>query len=372
MTAVMRLKINNWPIILGDLLISGPELPGQKTMIPTTEFADQEELIRILPKGTEDVPVKLQQKIAIISDNLVIGWADSYIAAKYVISDLYAKSKIEQFTIESLSDYFTLVRSEIGGLAVQFVGFITDPSDPHKITSFEYGCKSEPTSDFGEVGYLGSGSKDLRLLLDQFPKQVKILEGNPNAAGKAVASALGLSGILLNTELATLQSLRSFYGGGYEIASFIDGRFQKVGHITYVFWKARLVERGVNISQVPLHVFSYAYSGDILRIRSVSFDESEDRVSMRQSGYAVTPMTRIVPKEELTPLPVPDLNNRWLCHYFLVHSDSDQTQIYAQVDSGSIAENHLRFQEKDDRVIVAVAKEFIESVAGEIYRHYQD
>ena len=130
-------------------------------------------------------------------------------------------------------------------------------------------------------------------------------------------------------------------------------------------------EREVGISQAPLHVFSYAYSSDILKIRSVSFDETADRVSMKQSGYAVTPMTRFVPKEELAPLRVPELN-RWLCNYFLVHSVSDRIQIYAQVDSGSIAENHVRFQEEDDKVIVAVAEEFIESVAGEIYSHYKE
>lgn len=371
MTAVMRLKINNWPIILGDLLTSGPERPGRRTMIPTTEYVDQEDLIQILPTGTGDVPVGLRQKIAIISDNLVIGWAGSYIAAKHVMGDLYAKSKFEQFTIESLSDYFGSIGGDIGGLKVEFVGFITDPMDPHKITSFEYGCESEPTTDYGEVGLLGTGGEDLRALLNQFPEPPRILEGNPNAVGTAVSFALGLSGILLNTELATLQSLLSFYGGGYEIASFIDGRFQKVDHITYIFWRARIIEQEVRISQAPLHVFSYAYSGDILKIRSVSFDDTGDRVIMSQSGYAVPPMTRIVTKEERAPLTVPELNNRWLCHYFLVHSDSDQTQIYAQVDSGSIAENHVRFQEEDDKVIVGVAKEFIESVAGEIYRHFR-
>ena len=371
MTAVMRLKINNWPIILGDLLTSGPEQPGSRTMIPTTEYVDQEELIQILPRGTGEVPVGLRQKIAIISDNLVVGWAGSYIAARQVITELYAKSKIEQFTIDSLSDYFGSIGGDIGGQTVNFVGFITDPLDPDGITSFEYGCETESTTDFGEVGLLGTGSEDLRSLLNQFPEPPRMLAGNPNAAGKAISFALVLSGILLNTELATLQSLLSFYGGGYEIASFIDGRFQKVDHITYVFWRARTFEQEVRISQVPLHVFSYGYSGDILRIRSVSFDETPDRVSTRQSGYAVTPMTRAVPKAELAALQVPELNNKWLCHYFFVHSDSDRVQIYAQVESGSTAEIHVRFQEEDDKLLVVVEEDFIKSVMIKIFRRYQ-
>lgn len=372
MTAVMRLTVNNWPIILGDLLLSGPERPGRRTMIPSTEYVDQEELIKILPRGTGDIPVGLSQKITIISDNLVIGWAGSHIAAKHVIRDLYAKSEIEPFTRESLSNYFRSIGREIRGQEVRFVGFLTDPSDSHVFTSFGYGCELVQTTDFGEVGYLGTGSEDLRSLLDQFPGPPGAIEGNPRPAASAIAFALLLSGSLLNTELATLKSLLSFYGGGYEIASFIDGRFQKVGHITYVFWKARLVERGVNISQVPLHVFSYAYSDDILIIRSVSFDESSDRISLKQSGYAVTPMTRVVPKEESATLRVPELNNRWLCNYFLVNSESEGMQIYAQVDSGSIAEKHVRFQEEDDKVIVAVAEEFIQSVAEKIFRRFQN
>ena len=367
MTAVMRLKIKNWPIMLGDLLTSGPERPGSRTKIPTTEYAAQEELIQILPGGTEDVPVGLQQKIAITSDNLIIGWAGSYIAAKHVIHELYEKSQIEQFTIESLSKYFGSIGGDIRGLHVEFVGFITDPADTHRLTSFEYGCESEATTNFGDVVLLGTGSDDLRSLLNQFPEPPAILEGSPGDAGTAVSFALGLTGILLNTELATLQSLLRRYGGGYEIASFIDGRFQKVGPITYVFWKARIIGETVRISQVPLHAFSYAYTGDILRIRSVSFDETPDRVSMRQSGYAITPMTRYVPRKETKVLQVPELNNRWLCNYFLVN-DSGKMGIYAQVDSGSFGEKHVRFQEEDDKTTVAVAKEFIEFVAGQILR----
>ena len=83
-------------------------------------------------------------------------------------------------------------------------------------------------------------------------------------------------------------------------------------------------------------------------------------------------MTRIVSKKELANLKLPDLNNRWMCHYFLVHSESNRPQIFAQVSTGSIATNQVQFQEETDKVIVAVANEFIEGVAMEIYRRYHN
>lgn len=363
MTAVTRLAIyNNWPVILGDLLLSGPEQSGRRVCLPTIE-----DITDIFPEGSGYVPVGLQQKIAVVTDNLVIGWAGSYIAAKIVIGDLHAKSKIEPFTKDSLSDYFSSIGQDIWDQDVGFIGFV---KDPHGIASFGYQYTSLPTSLFGEVGFLGSGSEGLQFFLNQFSELPNAQEGNPNILESSLSFALSLSGLLLNTELATLESLLHFYGGGYEIASLSGGKFQKLDDVTYVFWIARVTDREVRIAQVPRHAFSYAYSDDILTIRSVSFDETKDRVSVRQAGYGVPPIYRQVTKEELASLKVPALSKKWLCNYFLVIPHSGRRAVFARVDYRATGERYIRFLEEGKKVVVAVEKEFIERVGEDIFRHF--
>ena len=176
--------------------------------------------------------------------------------------------------------------------------------------------------------------------------------------------------VFLNTELATLDSLLNYYGGGYEIASMIEGRFQKLDDVAYVFWTARVADREVRIGQVPRHAFSYAYSEDILTIRSISFDETKDSVSVRQSGYGVLPIYRQVTKEERASLKVPALTNKWLCNYFLVTPQSGRREIFARVDFRATGVRHVRFLEEENGIVVAVEKGFIESVAEDIFRHF--
>ena len=263
------------------------------------------------------MPTGLAQKISVIAENLVVGWSGNRIAAKHVLRDLHSKSEIERFTPDSLFEYFQSVKKETMGLDVRFAGFVMEPVNPTGFTSFGYGCELVQTAEFGEVSLMGTGSGDLLSLLGSFPEPPKILGGNPGPVDDAASFALMLSGMLLNTELGTLESLRSYYGGGYEIAGLVYGRFQKVDQITYVFWVARSFDAGVEISQSPRQAFSYGYSEDLLTIQSVSFEETEEQVSTRQCGYAIAPMHREISKGTLQSVVMPSLNNKWLCNYFL-------------------------------------------------------
>jgi len=107
----------------------------------------------------------LQQKIAVVADNLVIGWAGSRIAAKAVISDLYTKSQIELFTKDSLADYFASIQQHIGNLDIEFTGFIKDAD---RIIGFSYPDFLVQTHRFGKISLLGTGRQNVQGVLDQF------------------------------------------------------------------------------------------------------------------------------------------------------------------------------------------------------------
>jgi len=67
MTAVARFSIRDYPLLIGDLLLSGQELPGFSPVLPTVK-----DLSMHFPPGSDPVPRALSQKIVVVADNLVV------------------------------------------------------------------------------------------------------------------------------------------------------------------------------------------------------------------------------------------------------------------------------------------------------------
>jgi hypothetical protein len=94
-----------------------------------------------------------------------------------------------------------------------------------------------------------------------------------NALPQALGFGLHMSGVMLQMELATLASLQNSYGGGYEIAVSVEGRFRKLDDVTYLFWQATTDGPEVRVSRLPRQAFRYVYRDDLLVIRSVAFND---------------------------------------------------------------------------------------------------
>jgi len=366
MTAIVRLTFDNKvPLIMGDLMLSGPKKGGITTLImPTVEKAQG-----IFSTDFDKIPYELHQKIAVLGDNLIIGWSGDHLNATEVIRDLYAENKVAPVTKSTLEDYFQSLPEHIWYErdGVGFLGFVKDTKG---ITEFGYRHTTLKTKHLGKVGFLGTGTDDLENLVRKFPNIPYPKMGNPNPLQLAVSFALGLTGNLLALELATHRSLQNFYGGGYEIASLIGGKFEKVSNVTYLFWAAEVSDTGVRISQLPMHVMSFWYQGDILTIRSIYFSDPTRNVSTYQANFAIRPMHRMVSGEELAALQIPDLNQKFLCNYFLMTSPSNGIEIYSRVDHAPAGEGSIRMAEEHDKVIISVKHEFIESVLREIFRDH--
>ena len=365
MTAVLTFQVENkCPIILGDLLLSGLQVSDRKVFVPTdVNIRD------IFPSGSKFVPVALQQKIVVISDNLVIGWSGNYLNAKDVIRDLYAENESSQLTLHSLNSFFRSIPQHYWEAGLGFVGFIKDQNG---IGRFGFHYESLKTEKFGKVGFLGTGSNDLEELVSKFSGElIKPLSGQPNILEISISYALAITGVLLNVELSTFSTLKKFYGGGYEIAALINGKFQKLDGVVYSFWTANVSKNSVQISRTPLHSMSIGYEDDILLIRSTSFNKNEP-LSIDESGYAILPMNmkKIVPDNEIRSLKLPDLNQKWHCNYFLVKKDSGETEIYCRIDYRPRIDRGVLFHNEQNKTIVSVQKEFIESVAEQIYRKF--
>ncbi len=121
MTAVLRLKFRNkYPTMIGDLLLSAP-LVSQNFYIPTRDGQ------LIFSPAAEKVPFSLRQKVVVIDDNLVIGWAGDAYPAKDVITGLREKNESTRLTRESFAEYFNSLDDSIKNVTPIYK--YVDPND---------------------------------------------------------------------------------------------------------------------------------------------------------------------------------------------------------------------------------------------------
>jgi hypothetical protein len=160
MTAVARIAIQECPMLVADLLLSGPPLPGVTASVPTTD-----DLSAAFPPGSSIVPRELCQKIAVVSEDLVVGWAGGYDTARAVIGELQRLDAAQHFTNESLQRHLESLNPSVWAESghpdsMGLVGFIRDPD--RRIAQFGRSYFKLDSQLFGKVGLLGSGLDDSR------------------------------------------------------------------------------------------------------------------------------------------------------------------------------------------------------------------
>jgi hypothetical protein len=267
-------------MLVADLLLSGPAAAGVTASVPTMD-----DLSTVFPPGSSIVPRELCQKIVIVSENLVVGWAGGYDTAREVIGELRRLDTAQRFTNESLQRHLDNLDPSVWAEngrpdSIGLVGFIRDPD--RQIAQFGRSYFKLQTQLFGKVGLLGSGLDDFEKFLLQTPKLAEADNINMNALQRSVTFGLHMGGSLLRVELATPASLQKFYGGGYEIATSEMGKFKKVDDITYVFWWVAADGPKLRGGLAPSRVFRYSYKDDLLRIRAVAIDSSGAKAIIRQ------------------------------------------------------------------------------------------
>lgn len=114
MTAVARIAIQDCPMLLGDLLLSGPPLPGVTASVPTVD-----DLSAAFPRGSSIVPRELCQKVAVLSETFVVGWAGGYDTARAVIGELRRIEMAQRFTNDSCGDTSTASARPSGRRAIR-------------------------------------------------------------------------------------------------------------------------------------------------------------------------------------------------------------------------------------------------------------
>jgi hypothetical protein len=91
------------------------------------------------------------------------------------------------------------------------------------------------TDRFGRCFVGGTGTGDFIDMLYGMGQFV-VADGElQNSLTEAIFIAVGLASQIVANELATGSTLSSYYGGGVEIATNIDGKLQKIGDVLHLF-----------------------------------------------------------------------------------------------------------------------------------------
>lgn len=363
MTVVIGFIIDTNPLLIGDILISSEEIVGKSIDLPLIG-----DVRNVFPEGSGYVPTSLRQKLAIISDDLAIGWSGTKIAAKTIINEMIELNKRTPFTKETFEEFINNIDPIIVKQGFSFVGFLNN-RETSEILRFRISNDKnfkEFRDDNGCVVLIGSGTDELLNFIE--PTGIKPHPPEEDKIQATINTGLEYAGSLLSFELATWQSLFSYFGAGYELPTFINNKFIKVGDITYLFWFGNVSNDNVSLS---LQYFSkYSYIDDILLIRSarVQFIEIENIKIVDDQIFIVDPVYRESTDEEKEKFVKPSYNSNFICNYFLFRKEgSEFLFIFTSIENVNNGKPSIKFIQVDEQLNIRIEKEWFENFRTHIY-----
>lgn len=321
MSLVVQMVVGGHPLLIGDILVSGLETEGHTFHVPTIG-----NITKVFPEGSGFVPKRLCQKIAMIGDNIMVGWAGNLIAARTTIKGLAGMASKIGLTVDDIVGF---ISSEMEGSEAKagFVGFLRDAAGYHQ---FRYGGEVVDTERYGSIGVLGSGAADVVSLLKKCPV-LKGEEVKPSSSQEQVVIAgLGLVSSLLGHELTMGNTLSSYYGGGFEVAAVVDGRFQKFSNVSHSYWYGEFGEEGLGLNLYQ-HVRN-SYSKDLMFVWTAT-TLSPDLINSRYDlkSFAISPVYRDIRNISDEEVAFPREDPVLCCHNFTVKDRRNRIHSCTQI-----------------------------------------
>ena len=341
MTAVVQIifKETNYPMMVGDILLSSKYYRPVDFIVPTHDSSLG------FPPEFKMVPCGLRQKLTVISDDLVVGWAGDAYPASELIKKLQEGNKREPYTLDSLNTYLNSLGPPFWQNNVALAGFI---KEPNRFGWFGRNAEYISTG-IGDIGLLGKGADRIKRYLPR----MSILPDSSDRSGhfltEHLLTTLSLTGGLLSSEIRSGAGLDKLFGAGYELATLVDGAFKKVDDITYLFWNAWTDGNRVQI-KFPHRSLKISYLNDILVIRVdtlISLPNGTGISTEKTECFFVEPIYRSVDPDELIGFVPQTLNSRVFCNYFAFHDrHRTETVLAGSEYVGTAGPSYIKFTEE--------------------------
>lgn len=312
MTAIAIFTVAGCPVLLGDLIVSGPEEPSRTVGIPTIG-----RVTNFFPKGSGWTITGLAQKVTIISDECAIAWAGSHLGARVAIDKMRERAKSGQITKSIVFDLLASLRTDLASLDTTLLGFVVDSDGPFQ---FAFGDFDKCARADGSKALIsGTGAEYLKgILARDNIGRVGAENSSVHPAQRAFETAIMTGGSLLRTERPLGFTLRRYFGGAYEAAVWNGERFTKDASITYILWDGRDPDQ-YGFAH-PTRLISHVYDDGhlLMRVQELSqtapgkFTFGENSLGVVQSMNRDQPYGQQITTSRFQHDP------RWICHCFLV------------------------------------------------------
>jgi hypothetical protein len=309
------------PLMLGDILITGPPDPRTRAMLPTIgncHLVDDRvvDLSRV---------AWLASKVCVINDSLAVGWAGSYEPAKRIISAMRAFPWSSEVTLQDVQKCLATTDYD-DQAAVSLVGLFL-----HAKGIGEFGLNATKINLplFNRSRIIGSGKASFL----EMARNIGGVHTQGSSSGdpswpQAVAITLASSAAFMGEEMRHYGGLNNHFGGSFEVLVFQEQKLIKLDDLLYCFWQVREhSENGITLSPHKTFI-KIKYYQDILKIRRADF---ADQRQMRNDDFMIGPMAKEVDANELHSIRELDLNAVHDCHYVAVPS-GDGCEVFALVN----------------------------------------
>ena len=361
MTAIAAFSVDTCPVVFGDLLITGETKTTRAVAVPA--LGDVGDFFQ----GSGWSILGLQQKVVLINERCMLAWSGSWIGARVAIAELRAISNSTKLTTDGVRA-FLAGHSDVARHGTSFVGWVHE-EEGNRFGQFRHQAEVIDAGALGRMSVQGSGTDAIKELVDLWRGMQGKSTGEVNAAVRAVATGFSMSSMLLRAEFHggnAAPTLRSMFGGGYEVAAFFNGSFRKAGNLTFVIWNARVTSAGVQLT-LPQLILKQTYVGDTLLLLSarISNDYGKPPTLIDEQRHVVLPMYSIetkVPKEELSKV---SFDSPLLCHCFMVQGEEDHDlMVYTRVQqTGPTSASAMKIQDAGGQITLSLNDAFIREVA---------
>jgi len=283
MSVIATFSINQFPILLGDLLLSSDHNSETSLNLPTIG-----EITEIFPEGSGFIPIGLSQKVFVLNENLSLAWAGSKILAQGIIAELLRECQKKPFwESRDLEQFFRAFEAELDEVSI--LGY---SNNGRGIFSFGFGRHEsrDENENYGRLKLAGTGADDLKSHMNTFKP---VLSG-ANPLENAVANTLWITSKMIGQERVSAQNLLNYYGGGFEIVSLVRKQFRKIDDFLCLIWRGFQMKDLSWRLALPEIAIKYFYIQDILLIKKIELKNQKNGSlkAVNKSIYLISPIIK--------------------------------------------------------------------------------
>lgn len=295
MTLVAAYWEHGHPVLIGDLLLTRG-IPTDGFCLPT--------LGEVCSTDGERYVSQIQRKLVRISNQLCIGWTGALSDALREIKQLYLAFHTDR--IVKREEFFDFAKAvNVKPIELVLVGLFIDEEG---LFSFQWDWQSIKLN-LGWHYFCGSG-KDYLDRYDDF-NLLNTEEDLPeNSSG--VVEAIKKCAILLGDEVTSASTIAMNFGGGVELATYIDNGLKFINGLGFVFFKCKYENGSISTIDFYNNIIINQYFGEMLWICSVARDEGNNPITRI---YGLPPFVGEYDKKT-TPPKLTDFSPQTIAFYF--------------------------------------------------------